>query len=506
MIIRDQPANYHNEPIITMSKAEISINHHRLKIASNLENWLWIPAIAGFVFILFQSERWGPLIWVLGNVLLLQVMIVLMTLPHELGHAITARLVGMQVSKIVLGTGKARWTFQFLGFLWEVKTILAGGITLLSTKSISWYRSRLFIVILAGPLANALMILGLMQLPQNLVLHPIANTLLFPGIVFYIANAVIVIGNLFPIYTKIDDVKVPTDGLQLLTIPFLSQRDVVQRVALAYVAEGQEWERRGHSQQAIECFIQATAKDSQCVAAYQSLGTAYQTLGDYSKAIQYCNQAIDLDSQNALSYFIRGMTYTFWRRTDPQYLDHALNDFTQAIQINPNLDAFYFMRAAISSYVGNLTQAIDDFTQVIRLNPSANAYYNRGAVQYQSRNYSAALADFDHAIKLDQANLPAYYGRGNAKYDLQDTNGAFADFKQAKHLSHAIHSGSSGSTPTEIDPNDEHGFYLRGVALLRLGDRASGLKDLQTAENLCIEHGNPQLLQTVQELMQQASD
>ncbi|OUC16037.1 MAG: hypothetical protein B0A82_03730 [Alkalinema sp. CACIAM 70d] len=474
--------------------------------ASQVENWLWLPAIVGCVLLLFQFKHWPSLVWVLGNFLLWQAMMVIMTIPHELGHAITARLVGMQVSKIVLGSGKTRWTFRFLGFLWEVKTILTGGITLLSSQSTSWYRSRLFLVILAGPLANALMIFSLMQLSPGWVLNPIADTLLFPGAVFYIANVVIVIGNLFPTYARVDGAKIPTDGLQLLTIPLLSQTEIIKRVALAYVAEGQEWDRRGNQEQAIEYFIQATNQDPQCVVAYQSLGTVYQTLGAYSKAIQYCNQAIELDSHNAFSYFIRGVTYTFWRRTEPQYLDHALNDFTQAIHLNPNLDAFYFMRAATNSYAGSLTQAIDDFTQVICLNPSTNAYYNRGAVQYQLRKYSAALADFDQAIQLDQANLSAYYGRGNAKYDLQDISGAFADFKQAKHLSSSVHSGSSGSTPTEIDRNDEHGFYLRGIALLRLGDRTSTLKDLKTAENLCVEHGNTQLLQTIQAFMEHPTD
>ncbi|MBD2329311.1 M50 family metallopeptidase [Alkalinema sp. FACHB-956] len=423
----------------------------------------------------------------MANFLLFQVMIFLMTIPHELGHAMTAHLVGMQVSKIVIGTGKTRWTFQFLGFPWEIKTILTGGITLLSNKSIPFYRSRLFLVILAGPLANAVMIFSLMQFPQTIVLKNISNTLLFPGLIFYIANAVIVVGNLFPTYSNIDGVKVPTDGMQLLSIPFLSQADVKKQVALAHVMDGQAWERRGQYNPAIDCFTQALTHDPHCVHAYQSLGLAYHNQGDYPTAIQHYNQAIDLDPQNAIFYFLRGVTYTFWRRTEPQYCHHALEDFNQAIRINSNIDTFYFLRAALNSYVGQIEQAIDDFTQVIHLNPSTNAYYNRGAIYYQSQNYSAALEDFDRAIKLDQQNLSAYYGRANAKYDLHDTTGALRDFQQTNSLSRSA----------SINQQDEHGFYFKGLALSRLGDRASALQELQTSERLCLEQGNTQLLQVI---------
>jgi len=51
------------------------------------------------------------------------------------------------------------------------------------------------------------------------------------------------------------------------------------------------------------------------------------------------------------------------------------------------------------------SDAIREFTEAIRLYPEASGIYgNRGSAYGQQGNYSAAIADFEMALKLDPGN------------------------------------------------------------------------------------------------------
>jgi tetratricopeptide (TPR) repeat protein len=279
----------------------------------------------------------------------------------------------------------------------------------------------------------------------------------------------------------------PNDGWQMLTAPFLSKQEIARKNALAYVADGQDWERRTNYGEAINSFTEAILKDSDCTEAYRRRGNCFQMIDDSQKAVDDFNQVVRLDSQNAVAYLRRGWAYYNWRKIDPSKLKNAIEDFDQAIATAPDIESCYHFRAASYSYMGEEVKAIEDFTKVIDLNPSANSYYNRGAVYYQQKDYQLALNDFGQAINRDSQNISSYYSRGNSRYDLQDHLGAFQDYDQAKVLN------STG----DVDPKDEHAFYARGIAGARLGDQAGAVKDLQTAENLCLENANAKLLHLV---------
>ena len=58
--------------------------------------------------------------------------------------------------------------------------------------------------------------------------------------------------------------------------------------------------------------------------------------------------------------------------------------------------------------VGLYDKAIDDYTEAIKLNPNlAETYYNRGISFYYTGDYQLALKDYDKAIELDPNNQRA---------------------------------------------------------------------------------------------------
>jgi len=67
----------------------------------------------------------------------------------------------------------------------------------------------------------------------------------------------------------------------------------------------------------------------------------------------------------------------------------------------------------------------------------AHTYRERGISAYRSGDLDEAMADFDHAIRLDPKFSAAYIDRGILLYRLQKFERAFADIAQAKRIEKA---------------------------------------------------------------------
>jgi tetratricopeptide (TPR) repeat protein len=79
--------------------------------------------------------------------------------------------------------------------------------------------------------------------------------------------------------------------------------------------------------------------------------------------------------------------------------------------------------------------AIEDFTRAIDIDPEyADAYYNRACAKYDLDDCAGAVEDYTKTIELDPKYKDAYYNRGCAKYDLGDSTGALKDLRKAVKL------------------------------------------------------------------------
>lgn len=244
---------------------------------------------------------------------------------------------------------------------------------------------------------------------------------------------------------------------------------------------------------------------------YSSLGYILYNFGNYAGAIENCNEAISLNSEDWTSYFIRGAAHLLTNnyqnaiedfnqviRFNPQYHrtyaergvaraaigdnQNAIEDCTRAIQLEPQYVRAYFGRGAARFYSGDYQAALEDFTLIARMERSAIAYYNLGILQYAQGINTQAIKHLTEALDVDPNLTAAYYVRGNACYDLEDEQGAFADFKEAKHIE-TVGAG-------EIDSEDEFAFYARGLARYRLGNQEEAIADLQNSAQIALKHQN----------------
>jgi lipoprotein NlpI len=151
-------------------------------------------------------------------------------------------------------------------------------------------------------------------------------------------------------------------------------------------------------------------------------------------AIASCTKVIDskkwTGANLARAYTARGIAYD-----DKQDYDHAIAEYTQAIQIDPKEARNYNNRCFAHNNKNELDLAIADCSQAILLDPKlSRAYINRGAAYYHQADYDHAIADYNQAILIDSKYAPAFEKRGIAYDDKQDYDHAVADYKKAIEL------------------------------------------------------------------------
>ena len=115
--------------------------------------------------------------------------------------------------------------------------------------------------------------------------------------------------------------------------------------------------------------------------------------------------------------------------------------------------AIAYLDRGLAYYAKNdLDHAIDDWSEAIKLDPSyLHAYNNRGKAYRAKGDYAQAIADYSQAIKLDPQHAVAYKGRGIAYLLSGDPAKAEADFRQA----------------ADLDPADQYAVLWLDIATRR---------------------------------------
>ena len=186
--------------------------------------------------------------------------------------------------------------------------------------------------------------------------------------------------------------------------------------------------------------------------------------GDYNGAINLCNEAINLNSDNANAYFGRGTAYA-----ELNQYETAISDYNNAIQLNPNLYQAYYNRGNAYFDLNQYEHAISDYSNAIQLNPNDyQAYYNRGNAYYNQNQYERAIQDYSKAIELNPKHANAYFNRGVAYALQQQYERALADYDKA----------------IQLNPNDAKAYQLRGICYQELGDEAKAQADFAKAKQL----------------------
>jgi tetratricopeptide (TPR) repeat protein len=167
----------------------------------------------------------------------------------------------------------------------------------------------------------------------------------------------------------------------------------------------------------------------------------------------------------------------------------AVECFTRAIRLRPNVAAGYRYRALAYLEMGQRVDALNDLDQAIRLrSDDPMLYADRARVLFRQRSYPAAIADCTRALELDDGLAPLYGLRGECHAANGDTRSAFADYAVAlaQDPDHAadyllarteLHleledpesALADGEEAIRRSPENPNGYQARGMAYRMLG-------------------------------------
>ncbi|MGI0485288.1 tetratricopeptide repeat protein [Pantanalinema rosaneae CENA516] len=200
----------------------------------------------------------------------------------------------------------------------------------------------------------------------------------------------------------------------------------------------------------------------------------------------------------------------------------AIQDFTQAAQLDPDAAAIYVNRGIAQHRNGDLGAAIQDYDKAIALNPQlAEAYSNRSHVRFEQKQYEAALEDANSAVALKSTLAEARLNLANARLALNNPQGAVEDYTFGIQLNPTTENrpgayNNRGNALAVSDPQAAIGDYdqaiqlnssyadayrNRGLAYQKLGNTRQAIQDLQSAAKFYLAQGNqPMYQQTLKEV------
>ncbi|MDR2638528.1 MAG: tetratricopeptide repeat protein [Helicobacteraceae bacterium] len=127
----------------------------------------------------------------------------------------------------------------------------------------------------------------------------------------------------------------------------------------------------------------------------------------------------------------------FFNDDDCDHKDYtaAVEEFTKAVALSPDLKEAYRLRGDIYAELGAYKKAIADYDRAIKLDDGyIRAYAKRGDAYYHIGAYKKAIADYDRAIELEPDNETTYETRANAYRNIGEYKKAIADYDQTLKL------------------------------------------------------------------------
>ncbi len=197
-------------------------------------------------------------------------------------------------------------------------------------------------------------------------------------------------------------------------------------------------------------------KTADPVADLMAQAASHQQQGELRPAVDDYTQAIRIDPEQAEAYVGRGRCYL-----QLQEYDNAIRDFDQAGDLDParfgtheDFAEAYLARGTQLLVGGMADEAIADFTQAAAHNPrDGRIFSRRGTARFSLNEFREALEDFTAAIELDRHDSD-YVRRGRVLQKLDQFDQAVDDFQEAARL----------------NPRNAEAHFYRGDCYLKKGE------------------------------------
>jgi tetratricopeptide (TPR) repeat protein len=270
-------------------------------------------------------------------------------------------------------------------------------------------------------------------------------------------------------------------------------------------------------EQSVELLQRAVALDKSNLSARYRLSQSYSKLGRIDEAVAELSAILEVDSEHAIPFVVRGYHYLMLGQYDqagkdfedalkiePKELQalrgrslvyemlgdrkRALKILDEALEIDPSNEECLLDRSRMSMSGYDLKGAEKDLNTVIQSSPDLlPALFSRAQLNIQLGRMDQALNDLDTILKEDPDFAPALIGRSaiyqqqgddqksqedlDAAVQLQPEAAEETEFNRAIMSAHIAfvqnrfeESVQAATQAIEMDPTNETGYLRRGAA------------------------------------------
>lgn len=349
-------ANLFREGVCLRCSDEVEARHHRSHMALYAGLLL-----VGLAFVGLTGDGW----W-LVNLGLLYPLMVLLVAPHELGHALAARLLGVETAAVLLGVGPRVGSFRLLGAPWSVHRNLYRGLTVLLPAP--GERVRPFLILLAGPAVNLLAAAIAVPFVASWD-HESLFTGFAPATVWVLANLFLLLGSLNPASAAGG---FPSDGMQMLqllrgprftpeALPVLTIGTAVHHLATA-----------GLRDEALGLLERGLAAHPESPSLHAWRNALLLRAERWEEAVEGLLRELELpepaSGQRAMS-----LNNLAWARLHQGRLDEALALSEEALALDPDSPWYLGTRGCALARAGRADEACEHLERALRLHTDRRA-------------------------------------------------------------------------------------------------------------------------------------
>lgn len=161
--------------------------------------------------------------------------------------------------------------------------------------------------------------------------------------------------------------------------------------------------------------------------AYQTRANVKKNIKDFSGALHDYNTAIRLSPFASIFYWERGQLYC-----ELEQLEKALSDVSEAVRLNPYNDYYLAGRGVLYIKLERLEDAKADLEKALkRLNNEPLLWTALSKINYDLKDWDAAIKNATEAILLYTNYADGYHNRGKAYYEKGEIQDALNDLHRA---------------------------------------------------------------------------
>lgn len=320
--------------------------------------------------------------WLALNVFLTLLFIEMATLPHELGHALTAHALGCRVFSVTAGVGPRILERTVRGVRFSLHAYPFGGFTVAVPRERRFFRFKELLVVAAGPAVNGLLATGALLLGRDLEAGGIVDGPR-PALALLVANVVLLVRNLIPLRAASPAGIVPNDGLVLLKLPFMKASAVTEALVARYALEADVCREQNSLQEARSWAERGLDEFPDAPLLHLSLGFTLVLSGDCEGARrQFLASAEAKDVAPALrALALNNVAWVDAVTAPNDRLDEADRLSQEALQTLGFVPALKGTRGAVLVALGRHNEAVPLLRDALRvtsdeeLHPMARASY-----------------------------------------------------------------------------------------------------------------------------------